>query len=293
MNQTAKGYWKMLIIILIFCTPIFVSFLMIIHKLPSLKKKKSIEKYTKNLIKHEPIWLLRKTRPIIISQLINVIEIVSFIFHLPIFAFRMVLIDKYGVKITWLLPVSFYELWHLLWLIISYYYAYINSFYLSIAITIVVFISVLHLTFHDFIKSDGKIRIFERQEYKISITSFIIELLIILLTFSSLYYSINLMFPGSFSKKLSIFESIYFSVISAFTVGYGDIIPKYFLTRTITITEVLVVFIYIVVFLGILINVWIEKKQSQIYKKKIRSRRQLYAIKRRRYHNNKRANNNS
>lgn len=50
---------------------------------------------------------------------------------------------------------------------------------------------------------------------------------IILITiFTFIYKFIDYIDNKAFSKRLSTFDSFYFSAISSFTIGYGDIIPK-------------------------------------------------------------------
>ena len=44
--------------------------------------------------------------------------------------------------------------------------------------------------------------------------------------FTIIYKILDIIDSDSFSKRLSVYDSFYFSSISTFTIGYGDITPK-------------------------------------------------------------------
>ena len=62
--------------------------------------------------------------------------------------------------------------------------------------------------------------------------------------FALLYVFISNRDPAAFSSVLSLTDSIYFSIISAATVGYGDIVPKSGLARLAVIIEILFTVFY-------------------------------------------------
>ena len=62
--------------------------------------------------------------------------------------------------------------------------------------------------------------------------------------FALLYVFISNRDPAAFSSVLSLTDSIYFSIISAATVGYGDIVPKSGLARFAVIVEILFTVFY-------------------------------------------------
>lgn len=67
--------------------------------------------------------------------------------------------------------------------------------------------------------------------------SFIVVNCLIIMTFSILHY-----LSAGFNKKLNFFDSLYYSIITHTTVGYGDFYPDSVLSKILTCIHVLMVF---------------------------------------------------
>jgi len=63
--------------------------------------------------------------------------------------------------------------------------------------------------------------------------------------YSFVYKFINMIQKDAFSKDLSYFDSLYFSSITNFTIGYGDILPQTNLAKFAVISQALVFLIII------------------------------------------------
>ena len=56
----------------------------------------------------------------------------------------------------------------------------------------------------------------------------------------------------SISARLTLFDAIYFSLTTAATVGYGDIVPSSTLARIFVMAEILTTFAYVVFIFSVL-----------------------------------------
>jgi len=71
----------------------------------------------------------------------------------------------------------------------------------------------------------------------------------LILAFGSIYHNLYQLNPNNFSARLDIFDSIYFSIITFATVGYGDISPKTHLARFFVSFEIFTS-IFVLIFLA-------------------------------------------
>lgn len=102
------------------------------------------------------------------------------------------------------------------------------------------------------------------------ITPIILAILIItltLLSYASIYKNINKVFVDDDSigitqinkEELDEYDYFYFSSVTYFTIGYGDIIPVGSIVKTTTITEMIIAFIINISFVPIIITVLLTK----------------------------------
>ncbi|QOP42042.1 potassium channel family protein [Sulfurimonas marina] len=86
--------------------------------------------------------------------------------------------------------------------------------------------------------------------------------LVLIVLFSVIYWC----FPKFWIEPLSFIESLYFSIVTITTLGYGDITPKTDMARALTALESLAGIFIIGIFLNSLAHVYAEK-QNELLKK--------------------------
>jgi hypothetical protein len=224
--------------------------------------------YEKSTKFSTPIADLMRIKPIIISQIWLFIKIVSFIYMLPIAMLRMSLMLRWGSKISWQLPVSFYEIWQVLFLVLSYYYSYKKSSIAGLTIAIVVGITSFYYIISELERGEGgTLKILSRPLHKLNIRDLIEAGLIIVISFAAVFYSFSNLYPGTFSSKLTILDSLYFSLMTVATVGYGDIYPISNLAKLLVMSEILFGLLYILFVISVFLSIFI-KRQSEEHEKR-------------------------
>lgn len=84
-----------------------------------------------------------------------------------------------------------------------------------------------------------------------SVTLLFINFFEITFSFAVLYAHFDKVMPGMFRQPLrSATDAIYFSFITAATVGYGDIVPGSDLCRKISVVQIVTTFVFVVLFLN-------------------------------------------
>lgn len=68
---------------------------------------------------------------------------------------------------------------------------------------------------------------------------FIQHHIILIIIFSLIYQGLSIIDPRSFTKVLSLFDSLYFSITTQTTVGYGDITPNTMFARLTTMIHMI------------------------------------------------------
>lgn len=90
------------------------------------------------------------------------------------------------------------------------------------------------------------------------ILMFLINLFQVLLVFAVWYRFLSIVNPVSFSQPLSALDSFYFSVVTFFTIGFGDIVPLTRFAKLLVIFEGLLAFYTVV----IVINGFLRLKEK-------------------------------
>ena len=91
------------------------------------------------------------------------------------------------------------------------------------------------------------------------IMTFSLNILQVVLVFAMWYRLIALINPGAFFGDMSILNSVYFSMVTFITVGYGDIIPLSALAKSIVMLQVALTFYTLVIVVNGLISIHFRK----------------------------------
>jgi voltage-gated potassium channel len=78
-----------------------------------------------------------------------------------------------------------------------------------------------------------------------AVRGLIVSLAIFVVAFASTYISISHQQPSSFSDPLSKLDALYFTVTVVATVGFGDIVPRSELARSITTVQMLLDLVFL------------------------------------------------
>ena len=212
-----------------------------------------------------PVSELRKLKPIVLYQVWWLVKGITAFFIFPVAMLRLSVMGRWGSRVWWLSPVNLYDLWRLAFVSLSYYYARQNGFLTAFALAAIVGISAVYELLSMLQQENGILNILRMPQHKVNIRGIVESGLI--LSFGASYYAMSVANPASFSRQLSILDSIYFSVITIATVGYGDIAPVAGYAKVFTIFEVLLGLLYILFIVSIFLSVFLKHQNQQVNRK--------------------------
>ena len=93
------------------------------------------------------------------------------------------------------------------------------------------------------------------------ILMFFMNLVQINIIFAIWYRFLSLNVEGAFSKTLSALDSVYFSIVTFFTIGYGDIVPLVPLAKILAIVQGITAFYTFVIIVNGLISIHRSDKE--------------------------------
>jgi len=260
-----------MLIAIVYIVPLLLAIILAAPKVISLikstgragKESEITEEHSKrfeSISKHDiHLSELKKIRPLLIYQMWILIKAIAFVYMFPIAMLRMTLFLRWGSKISWLLPVSFYEVWQLIFLTLSFYYSYKNFPLTGAVLAIIVGINVIFLLLSDFEEKKGTLRILRYPTHKLNLRNIIENGIMLVLTFGAIYYALNVLNPNTFSSKLSILDAVYFSLITIATVGYGDINPLTKGAKILVIMEVFLGLLYMLFVVSVFVSVFLKR----------------------------------
>lgn len=239
-------------------------FVMLIKSVTNMQQESKTEKkkLIKDDIKKYPLFkLLFFLIYIKIKKILEMIFLFIMFFLISPFVISPTLnktIFRNNTILKFLSEFFFYYLYYITLIIfIGYKVAEFNN-RLSIAL-ICIYIALIFLTCSDKFKPPIDIKEINKN-YKIS--TFFNLLLGLVVGFASLYYNISQINPDNFNTKISFINSIYFSIITFATVGYGDIYPKTELAKSLVSVEILCS-IFTLVFLASAFISWRTKNLAK------------------------------
>lgn len=91
---------------------------------------------------------------------------------------------------------------------------------------------------------------------------FLLNLLQVVLVFALWYQFLSLQIPGSFSQHIGILDGFYLSVVTFFTLGFGDIVPVYAVPKLIVAFESFLSFYTFLIVINGLIGLHFARAQE-------------------------------
>lgn len=109
----------------------------------------------------------------------------------------------------------------------------------------------------NFVLNRGRIFVFadKLQRGQWLILMFFMNLVQINIIFAIWYRFLSLNVDGAFSKTLSVLDSFYFSIVTFFTIGYGDIVPLASLAKILAVAQGITAFYTFVIIVNGLISI--------------------------------------
>jgi hypothetical protein len=207
---------------------------------------------------------LQSEKKFLLSRISEFLHLLFFLFITPVFCLRMALIAVFGVRITWRMPFSLYEIWSLLFLGISFYYSSTGNIWLSFSVSTMIIVMYINQIADDFRIKSGSVSFSKLPNHKLRIGELLESAAIVSIGFASLYYAISIVLVNSFSEPLTVFSSVYFSIVTVSTVGFGDITPSHWVPRAVVTVQIVLGFIYTVLLVSIFIGVWSSRFTSSV-----------------------------
>lgn len=190
----------------------------------------------------------------------SIIGTINWIYILPIGIIRLY-IAVLRPTLLWKLPTSFYDFWYLLLIFFSYTLVQADKITLAIIIAILnICFALNHILEYFLPDKKGIQKILKIPKHKLRLLDILQSWTLIILGYAVIYYSIFKINSKSFIGIESFFDSVYFSIVTITTLGYGDIVPVSFWPKLTVISEVFLGFTYVVIVLTMYLNIYAQRK---------------------------------
>lgn len=181
-------------------------------------------------------------------------------FVLPTLLLKIALGIRLGARVAWwpdFEPVTF-----VLFLLLSYLVA--GTHHPGVALGVSVYLLQLKIfeVVSRFETRHGALRMLSYAKHQVGLSAIIFAAMIIAASFGCIHYSISLLDPSSYSQSLTAIDSLYFSVTTFATVGYGDISPHSPLAKLVCVGEIVSGCLVLVFGANLAMSIWLQKFSS-------------------------------
>lgn len=203
-------------------------------------------------------WNAESQLPLITRILSTVISGIGAILSWPIVTFYGALIYRFDSKMQ---LRRFDASWKCLIVILGYVVGSNGHPIVSSCLAIVVIVVELESLISTMQLRRGVVSFFLYDESLGRVSLVVKKALIIFLGFSCLHFSICAKNPSSYNMPLSVFDSLYFSLVTFSTVGYGDIFPKTHWAKAACMGEIGSGILTLILGVNIAISIWLQEHQ--------------------------------
>jgi hypothetical protein len=159
------------------------------------------------------------------ATLKKIVIFIGIVFLGPPYLLRLAVLMKYGQKVDWKSPIDIFNVWFASFLLLSYYYTDNDSYYISLSITMTLLVLLVGVVVMDFSKKGANLRIYSYPKHKIRVSASLQHAFLILISFSSIYYTLSAINRSAFSRSLSAYDSLVYSLNTLVRNPFLDIRP--------------------------------------------------------------------
>ncbi|MFX0200082.1 MAG: potassium channel family protein [Candidatus Hodarchaeota archaeon] len=260
------AYIVPLLIALVVAFPVVVSFFKLVISLRRLDEEKREQKITqwfRSLDKPKsdrPLSPSLQPRPFVLYHMWIALKYLTFSYFLPISVLRMTLLSRFGNHFLRRLPMEFYFQWDLLFLGLGFYFAYEHKIVLAMTVSVLVGLTAIYGMGIYFEKEQSSLKVLVMPFHKLHIWHIVQHGATLVGSFAVIYYSLDRIIPEAFQSNLTVLDSIYFSLMTFTTVGYGDISPMSFSAKLVSVIEICFSFVFVIIFLSVFIQIWLKRQ---------------------------------
>jgi hypothetical protein len=144
----------------------------------------------------------------------------------------------------------------------SYWLASAGDFRVSIILCAAIVAGSLSAVLSPFKRKEGLLDLLSAQQSQLSPARVLITAFVLATAFAGLHFDISHQNSHAYSASLTIIDSLYFSLVTFATVGYGDIAPMLPATRLLCSAEIIIGVVTLVLALNATMTVWLQKHQQ-------------------------------
>lgn len=178
-------------------------------------------------------------------------------FTLPTLLLKLALGMRLGARVAWwpdFEPVMF-----VLFVILSYFVAGAHHPGVALGVSIYLLLLKIFEVVSKFETDHGALRMLSLAKHQVGLSAIIFAAIMIAASFGCIHRCISLMNPSSYSQPLTAIDSLYFSVTTFATVGYGDISPHSPVAKLACVGEIVSGCLVLVFGVNLAMTVWLQK----------------------------------
>jgi hypothetical protein len=152
--------------------------------------------------------------------------------------------------------------WNTYSLCLAYSFADHHKFGISITLSLLLAIIAIHVTVAGLGTKNGMLKLFDYPGDPLAPGPILAYALSFAGAFGCLHFNISLLNSSAYNGLHDWQDSLYFSVITLATVGYGDITPLSHVARWTCMVEIVMGFVILVIALNATMSFWLQRTKS-------------------------------